>query len=420
MRDWILLGAFLGIVAVVYAIIRNRGARPPFLASEDAAPATVAFKAEPVTQVIPPEQAAAAATTAPSPVVDAFAEAQQLAARGGTLNAEVERLCIVEGGYPDAWPRHDRCAICGGSDFADAFEKQGFTHKRCRSCDFVFLDPYPTDAVLSAIYNGEYYSKTRELFELPRMRTDRSMTPYTAPLDVIEAMIARCASAEEGDWLDVGGGIGASMALVRQKRPGWRVSLNEFSTRSIALAEELFQLEATADTADQLLAKGRTFDVISSISVLEHISHPGPFIADYARLLKPGGVLALIVPHFTQLNTFVSKSAAPMVTPPFHVSFFQETHLRRILEADGLFARVDIEQGGPPAFSLIGHFDTADHWDISIPSIEDPVPKSLMLRPYPDIMGHAINALGLAQHLADDYFAQTDGRQYLIAFAQVA
>jgi hypothetical protein len=70
------------------------------------------------------------------------------------------------------------------------------------------------------------------------------------------------------------------------------------------------------------------FDVTSAVSVLDHITDP---------LVKPCGVMAVIVRHFTHLNAAVSKAAAPNATPPFHALLFRERNLKEILERVGKF-----------------------------------------------------------------------------------
>ncbi len=165
-------------------------------------------------------------------------------------------------------------------------------------------------------------------------------------------------------------------------------------------------------------SSGLRFDVISAVSVIEHIPDPLPFVRSYAQLLKSHGVMVIIIPQFTGLNAAVSRAASANAAPPFHVSLFQRSNLRLLLDRVALFQAVQTSQFGPPAFSLLHHYDTSQYWDASIPSRQEPVPKSIMVREYPVDIARAINALGEVDALVASHFADLDGRLYVMAIAR--
>jgi SAM-dependent methyltransferase len=335
-----------------------------------------------------------------------------------TLNAEVYRICVVEGGYPRDWPAHDRCPCCGAGRLRKLFIKYNFGHSQCIDCNFVCLDPYPPEPVLKRLYSGSYYTNFRDFYEAQYLREIGGHSMTAAPLELLEDVIQRAVHARaEGDWLDVGGGLGTVANLVRRRCPGWAVTLNEFNPRSIELAREIYGLDTVSSNAEELGKAPRRFDVISAVSVLEHIPQPLPFLRSYAELLKRDGIMVVIVPHFTALNASVSKAASPNATPPFHVSLFQRHSLEVALCRVGSFGDIEISQFGPPAFSLLHHYDTSEYWDIAIPSAQEPVPKGFMVKDYPSSIANGLNALGAADPAVAEHFAETDGRLYLTAIA---
>ncbi len=284
-----------------------------------------------------------------------------------TLNAEVWRICMLEGGYPERWPRHSRCPCCDAGELRPLFRKYDFNHSQCIHCGFVCVDPYPPQDILRRLYAGSYYTNFREFYEAQYLREcgDHSMT--AAPLEQLDEMIERATEGRgRGDWLDVGGGLGTVADLVRQRRPGWTVTLNELNPRSLELAREIYQLDVVGSDAEELRRSGRSFDVISAVSVLEHTTDPLAFLRSYARLLRPGGVITVIVPQFTHLNASVSKAASPNVTPPFHASLFREEHLRLILnrvrairhDLDRTARTASLQPIAPLRFQrILGHHD---------------------------------------------------------------
>ena len=336
-----------------------------------------------------------------------------------TLVGEITRICFTEGGYPDRWPKHLSCPCCGGCPLVYAFSKYGIAHDRCRACDFICVNPFPPEPVVRKLYAAAYYSNHREFTETELIRSGESEKLLYAP-ELMEKMLQKAPQTPSGEWLDVGGGIGVLADLVRRRKPGWSVTLNEFNPRSVELARELFGLEAIGDTPDAIRASGANFDAISCAWVLEHIPEPLCFIRDYAGLLRPGGRMAIFIPQFTALNAAVSQRTSSNVVPPFHTSLFREDNFGVFLERTGMFEQIEIVQAGPAAFSLLHHYPYNDYWDVTIPTREQPVPQGVRLADYPIEMAVGLNALAEAETKLADHFALTDGRQYMAAYARRA
>lgn len=336
-----------------------------------------------------------------------------------TLGDEVKDICIKEGGYPFAWNRHTSCPACGETLLLDAFKKKNFAHRRCAVCNFTFVDPYPPEDIVEKLYKGVFYTNTREYYESWRITSGQSATIYSAPEDILQEIISTAAPPNtSGRWLEVGGGIGEFANLIAKERSTWTVQLNEHNSRSIDLAQSLFKLEVVAEDAEALFHAGECYDVISSIAVLEHVTHPLEFIKSYVRLLKPGGMLVTLVPNFSPLNLAVSHGAYANVEPPFHVSLFNAQNLDLMLRRSGDFQSVIVKEAGPPAFSLVEHVDFGGHYDVSIPSAAQRESQSVQKRAFTEAETKALNVLTIAQREMGDYFAETDGRLFLIAYAR--
>jgi 2-polyprenyl-3-methyl-5-hydroxy-6-metoxy-1,4-benzoquinol methylase len=284
----------------------------------------------------------------------------------------------------------------------------------------VCVDPYPHAEVLRKLYSGSYYSLTRELYELPRLLQKGNATAYTAPAELLVDIIKKCVRERaDGTWLDVGGGLGAFARLISKSNPGWTVSLNEMNPRSAEIARKTFNLTVDPSDPSAIAASGQLFDVISAVAVLEHIVDPLTFIKDYARLLKPGGLLVVVVPHFTPLSANVAKASSPMVAPPFHASLFNKNNIKTLFERSEEFNAIAVDDFGPAAFTLIQHVDYSEYWDISMPTPEKPEPTSLMVRPYPLELATVINELAKADSIiGTDFFSEVDGRLYLRVIAK--
>ena len=62
-------------------------------------------------------------------------------------------------------------------------------------------------------------------------------------------------------------------------------------TARVHAAESELAIDYRVGTAEELAAAGETFDIILNMEVLEHVRDPGRFLAECARMLRPGGVI---------------------------------------------------------------------------------------------------------------------------------
>jgi 2-polyprenyl-3-methyl-5-hydroxy-6-metoxy-1,4-benzoquinol methylase len=334
------------------------------------------------------------------------------------LMDDVRAVCFGEDSLRP-WALNTVCKACGAARLRRAFSKYKFQHARCIECGHVSLEEIPPDEILNRLYQGAYYTQVRELYELPRLLNGGEMTPFSAPAEILSELIGEMSEGiHSGQWLDAGGGLGAFADLVRKTLPDWNVSLNDLNSRSLAIAREVLGLTTDNSSPEELESKPMRYDVISAIAVIEHIADPLKFVSTYTRLLRPGGRLLLVTPNFTDLCAEVAKGSSPAVAPPFHIHLFNAQSLNVLLERAGGLSEIETKDMGGPAFSLMQHVDFADYFDISIPTHEDPTPRTVMLKPYPQRVSEQVNALAALEPLMADHFATTDGRMFLVASAR--
>jgi hypothetical protein len=118
------------------------------------------------------------------------------------------------------------------------------------------------------------------------------------------------------------------------------------------------------------------------------------------------------------MNGFVSHGASANAAPPYHVSLFNENALRRLLDRVEGLETVAVEQAGAATFELIHHVDFGDHWDVEIPTPEHPEPRSVQFTPYDPRTAQVLDVLSKADREMGNYFAERDGRLYLVAFCR--
>jgi SAM-dependent methyltransferase len=211
----------------------------------------------------------------------------------------------------------------------------GFDVIECGACGFKHIVPIPTSEELDQIYRQDYYSTEKPLY-LERHREDLEWwdTFYADHYDRFETALP----PDRRRLLDVGSGPG--FFLLHGKRRGWDVLGVDPSAQAVAhargLGVEVVEGFLTDETADQF----GIFDVIHMNEVLEHIPDPRAMVRLARALLRPGGLLCVIVPNdYNPLQAIVrdQQGYEPWwVAPPHHINYFDAGSLARLVEDAGL------------------------------------------------------------------------------------
>lgn len=228
-------------------------------------------------------------------------------------------------GFDDAARPRDgrptRCIWCG-AELADGEWLDGRT--RCRRCGSATTDPWPTEAELEAAYGGWYRPKS-ERWEAPNEGGRRFSLAGDAILNRTRGALAdrldRVAPA--GPVLDVGAGEGTLVDALRA-RGREATGLERGSARADFLDAAIEQVDGDGAWAAVVLWHA-----------LEHLPRPGAAIAAAARLLQPGGVIAIAVPNNASLQARAFGDGWLHLDLPRHLVHLTDRSLRRGLEDAG-------------------------------------------------------------------------------------
>jgi len=136
-----------------------------------------------------------------------------------------------------------------------------------------------------------------------------------------------------GRLLDVGCGTGDLAALFARR--GWSAAGIEPSAAAAEHARAVGVEAVTGTLADAPWEEGE-FDAILFNHSLEHVDDPAGAIAAAARLLRPGGLLAIAVPNFGSWHRRLFGSAWFQLDLPRHLQHFDRSSLSALVEAAGL------------------------------------------------------------------------------------
>jgi SAM-dependent methyltransferase len=188
------------------------------------------------------------------------------------------------------------CPFCQGHRHTVVARKHGVVRiRRCDGCSLYFTDPIYKSR-LANLYDSTLYDAEGSTTALPtrpeleRLKQTRFEASDKSCLGQIEAL-RRLGSGKR--MLEIGSSWG--YFLYQASAAGFdaigvepnRVR-REYGTRELGV-----DIRSSLDEVAE-----RNFDVIYSAHTLEHIAEPNIFFAACGERLKPGGLLAIEVPHF--------------------------------------------------------------------------------------------------------------------------
>lgn len=198
---------------------------------------------------------------------------------------------------------------------------------RCRHCELVYAEKLPSAHELEQHYAE--YPPSPEISPLTARR-------YTELLERLEPV------RQTNRLLDIGCGDGQFLLAARGR--GWSVYGSEYGEgpRRRALEQGLDVREAPFPAAQHELG---TFDVVTAIEVLEHVTSPRDEILRIAELLRPGGCAYLTTPNFASISRRLLGARWRAVEYPEHLNLFTPATLNGLLAHAGL-RRTDVRTTG--------------------------------------------------------------------------
>jgi SAM-dependent methyltransferase len=241
------------------------------------------------------------------------------------------------------------CNLCGSTDARLRHRVGGYSVVECNICHLVFVGETVPGDVLEAYYGSAYYTGGQpdgygDYGALRESRTAhfRSLLPWLrAHLPTPSPRV-----------LELGSAYGFFLEVVREQ--GWTGIGVELSDHAASQARAR-GLDVRTGTLDAVALPEASFDLVALWDVIEHLPDPAAAVRRVARLLRPGGVLALATGDVSGFTARAFGARWGLLAPPGHLYYFSRRTLRALLEqsgfewlgwrSDGAFLLND----GPPA-----------------------------------------------------------------------
>lgn len=237
-----------------------------------------------------------------------------------------------------------QCYICGGTKCCIIKKEAAWNVIQCKDCSFVYITPVPSEQFLHLHYQQYLPSDSIHIEQWRIMMTNI----FLRSINIIEARH----SLGRGALLDIGCGYGFFLELARQR--GWNV----YGIEPCAHARAYAASKGIAVDSENLFTRAYSdemFDVVTLFYVLEHLPEPLRYLKEINRILKPGGLLLIRVPHITPLVKFLKIFRIPnkLYDSPSHLSDFSPRTMALALEKTG-FCEINTFPGGATRPRAIG------------------------------------------------------------------
>jgi SAM-dependent methyltransferase len=139
-------------------------------------------------------------------------------------------------------------------------------------------------------------------------------------------------------FLDFGCGVGGTSILA--SNDGFEVYSFDTDKKSIFFSKEIkdrYEIRFLLANGEKLPFKDKTFDIVYSCHVLEHVSNDFNALSEVYRVLKDDGIFILSVPNVHNLSTQLKKKLGyknPFIAPT-HLREYDESELTTKLEDGG-------------------------------------------------------------------------------------
>ena len=245
------------------------------------------------------------------------------------------------------------CPLCGSEHGRVKFALSDARFVRCATCGHVYQSPRPLFEDLRRRYQDTYFD-----YEI-----ENEQAFFRLMLQGLgDIGFQRIEDSFNGSrrFLDVGCATG--MLLEHMRGRGWNVQGVEICGPAASFGTERRGVSIEVATLEESGLPAQSFDVVHLSHLIEHVPDPRGFLAEAARVTRPGGYLVLVTPDISgfQAKLFGKKWRSAIAD---HLHLFSNRVLRRAVEEAGFSVVKKRSWGGIAAGMAPGWIKrSADTW----------------------------------------------------------
>ena len=218
-----------------------------------------------------------------------------------------------------------------------------FDMVECSSCDLLYSHPSPSQDQISKLYECASYDSKEESECAARTYIHYFAKHISKDFSTNDFNLHNSKAKSEFHLLDVGCGHGAFLEefthFTETVNNPPTENLTDFtgiepSHIAIGAASEKIKPHILQGVFKKDHFKPNSFDMISCFMTLEHIEDINSLVAEYYRVLKPGGLLYLVVHNRHGILNRILQESSPIFDIE-HYQLFSPKSLNKLLNQNG-------------------------------------------------------------------------------------
>lgn len=206
------------------------------------------------------------------------------------------------------------CPACDSSEHTRKGIKDNFPMLSCKRCKTLYTSYLP-DGESALNYDDYYPPKNLTFPDFIHQRLD-------------ELMVNFASYRRTNRFLDVG--CGAGSLLQAAVRANWLAEGLEISPPAVKHLKQA-GFNVRCEYLEQANYPDGHFDVVAASEVLEHVPNVQPFLAEVARVLRPGGLFYATTPNGAGGSALALGLKWSVVSPPEHLQLFSVKGMKMLL-----------------------------------------------------------------------------------------
>lgn len=232
---------------------------------------------------------------------------------------------------------YTHCPVCNSSNINPllnvtdhSVSGEEFVIWQCGHCTLRFTQDVPDEDSIGPYYQSQDYishsNTNKGLLNKLYQRVRRHTLEQKAALIISQ-------TKSRGRLLDIGAGVGAFLAVMKEK--GWDINGIEPDQTARENAAQLFGLSLAQPEELYKLHTG-SFDAITLWHVLEHVHQLHDYVKQLKNLLAPNGKIFIAVPNYTSVDATAYRNFWAAYDVPRHLYHFSPKALENLVKQHGL------------------------------------------------------------------------------------
>ncbi len=229
------------------------------------------------------------------------------------------------------------CPVCNGADLQFSFSckdhsisKEVFDIWDCKSCKLRFTSPVPDESFIGRYYAADHYISHTDTSKGLINKLYKAARNFT--LSEKRRFVQRQTGLASGNLLEVGTGTGGF--LNEMETSGWQTTGLEPDFKAREKAYMLYKLPVY-EPSHLFQLNHQFFDAITLWHVLEHVYNLHGYLKQFAKLLKPTGLLFIAVPNYTSYDAAFYGEHWAAYDVPRHLYHFSPKSMQTLASLNG-------------------------------------------------------------------------------------